>query len=191
MDCFHEILELGYLVGGDLGSLDVAIRVDTAFKAMTRMCQRGHILALSFQMGRLETSLFPNVPTHVLPSFNLKLGQGELFLMYLFCFFLPFLPPSFCVPPAAPAAAAGAFAASCSIRSVVVGGSVKDNGRFRANVPKQMLSSRRRQSRMLSSILSHWVAVMQSSSQSWKQVSTVYINLQQNSMSVRTWALTA
>ena len=153
------------------------------------MCQRGHIFALSFQMGHLETSLFPNVPTHVLPSFNLKPGQGELFLMYLFCFFLPFLPPSFCVPPAAPAAAAGAFAASCSIHSVAVGGSVKEDGRFRANVPKQTLSIRRRQPRMLSSILSRWVAVMQAYSQSWKRVSMAYINLQQTLVSVRTWAL--
>ncbi len=115
--------------------------------------------------------------------------QGELFLMYQFCFFLPFLPPSFCVPPAAPAAAAGAFAASCSIRSVGVGGSVKEDGRFRANVPKRMLSIRRWQSRMLLLILSRWVAVMQSSSQSWKRVLMAYINLQQNLVSVRTWAL--
>jgi hypothetical protein len=150
------------------------------------MCQRGLIFALSFQIGRLETSLFPNVPTHVSPSFNLKSGQGELFLMYLFCSFLSFLPPSFCVPPAAPAAAAGAFAASCSIHSVAVGGSVKEDGRFRANVLKQTLLIRRRQSRMLSLILSRWVAVMQSSSQSWKRVSTAYINLQQNLVSVQT-----
>jgi hypothetical protein len=155
------------------------------------MCQRGHIFALMFQAGRLETSLLPNVPAHVLPSFILNSGQGDLFLMNLFGFFLfPSLPPTFFAPPAVPPAdAASAFAPSSSVGSLVAGGSVKEDGRWRVNVPKRTLSMKRRQLRKLSSILSRWVAVRQSSSQSWNHMSTAYMNFEQNSASVQIWAL--
>ncbi len=100
------------------------------------MCQWGHIFAFLFQVICCLTSLFLKVPTHVSPSFNLNSGQGDSFLMNLLtCFFLPFLLPSFLAETADP----DTFAASASFCSFGAGGSVNDEGRFNAKMPKWML----------------------------------------------------
>jgi hypothetical protein len=178
-DCYHKFLELGDLFGRDFGSFNMALGIDTVFEAVS-------LDVPGFQVICCLTSLFLKVPTHVSQSFNLNSGHGDSFLMNLLtCFFLPFLPPSFLVATAAPAV----FAASASFCLFGMGGQVNDDRRFNSKVPKQTLSMRWWQSRMLSLILSLRVAVMQSSSQSWKGVSTAYMNLHQNSVLVWTWAL--
>jgi hypothetical protein len=174
------------LSAGILGASMWLLVLTQFLKQCPWMCQWGHSFAFLFQVIHCLTSLFPKVPAHVSPSFTLNSGQGDSFMMNLLsCFFLLFLLPSFLAATAAPAA----FAASVSFCSFGAGGLVNDDGRFNAKVPKWMPLMSWQQSRMLSLILFLWVAVMQSSSQSWKQVSTAYINLQQNFVSVRTWAL--
>jgi hypothetical protein len=74
VDCIHEILELGDLVGRDLGSLDVAIRIDTAFEAMTMNVPAGTHLCLVVPDGAFGDQLVPEYTHPCLAFLQFEIG---------------------------------------------------------------------------------------------------------------------
>jgi hypothetical protein len=184
MSCMNS-LNSDIFVGGILFAstwLSVLMQLS---KQWRQMFQRGHILQSPFQWILSWTLMLAKSFAHVSPCSSLNSGQGEVLFTLLLILFSPgpppFLPPGFLALPGD-----GSFLGS----SLPFGGA-KDDGSFSSKVPKWTCSIRPQKLRIVSSTLFLWVAVMQSSNHSWKQVSTAYMNLQQNFWSDRSGALNA